>query len=242
MKLPQSWQLPEEIKNRLGQKSFGKQRAMVAEGHLLLILHKVPQKDRRSRQGVFFWRKPSGEWEFSGRGRGLPALRKHLEEYGLAEEQLNQAYDRAREARDYFEILEAIAPLQRAAGNLHATLQAAREAISSDRDIIDLRDRAAEIDRALELLRGSAKTAIDFKIAKQAEEQATLSLQSVKTAHRLNILAAIFFPLTAISCVFGMNLPSGFESASIGLFWLVFLTGTLLGVLVRRWAIEGRWF
>lgn len=215
---------------------------MVAEGHLLLVLHKAPQKDARERQGVFFWRKPDGEWEFSGRGRGLPALRKHLEEYGSAEEQLDRAYDRAQTAQDYFEILEAIAPLQRAAQNLHGTLQAAREAISSDRDIIDLRDRAAEIERTLELLWGDAKNAIDFKIAKQAEEQANLSLQSVNAAHRLNILAAIFFPLTAISCVFGMNVPSGFEGSSVGLFWLIFLTGIILGVFVRRWVVEGRWF
>jgi hypothetical protein len=43
MKLPQTWNLPVEIKQRFGQKRSGKQRAMLADGHLLLVLHKAPQ-------------------------------------------------------------------------------------------------------------------------------------------------------------------------------------------------------
>jgi Mg2+ and Co2+ transporter CorA len=242
MKLPSSWDLPEAIKNRLGRKSSGQQRAMVADGHLLLVLHQVPQHGKRDREAVFFWRKPEGNWEYSGRGIGLPALKKHLEDYSTAAEKLSQKYEQAELAEDYFQILEELVPLQRAAQNLHATLQAAREAISGDREIIDFRDGAAEIDRTLELLYLDTKNALDFKIAKQTEEQAQLSLQSLKAAHRLNILAAIFFPLTAISCVFGMNLPSGFENASTGVFWLVFLGGMTVGFFVRRWVARGKWF
>lgn len=241
MKLPGAWGLPEAIKNRFGRKSSGKQRAMFADGHLLLVLHKVPQHGERERETVFFWRKPDGNWEYSGRGIGLPALKKHLEEYQEEAKKLSQKYEKAEIAADYFQILEDLVPIQRAAQNLHATLQDAREAVPSDREIIDLRDWAAEIDRNLELLHLDTQNALDFKIAKQTEEQAEIGLRSLKAAYRLNILAAIFFPLTAISCVFGMNLPSGLENAPIAFFWFVFLSGIALGFVVRRWVEQGKW-
>ncbi|MFW6295834.1 MAG: CorA family divalent cation transporter [Halothece sp.] len=240
--LPSNWQLPEQIKDRFGQKSAGKQRAMFAEGHLLLVLHKAPQLGMHDRQTVFFWRKPNGDWEYSGRGRGFPALKQHIEEYDIAAHKFSKDYERALEAEDYFELLEDITPLLRAAKNLHATMQSARESVKDDRSIIDLRDWADEIERTLEILQMEAKNALDFKMAQKVEEQAKYSLQSVKAAHRLNILAAVFFPLTAISCLFGMNIPSGLEGSSIAIFWLVFLGGIGLGFLVRRWVVDGKWF
>lgn len=42
MKLPENWNLPERIKERFGQ-THGQQRAMLEEGHLLLILHRLPK-------------------------------------------------------------------------------------------------------------------------------------------------------------------------------------------------------
>ena len=66
IKLSPFWQhLPAEIKERFGQKRSGRQRAMVAEDHLLLVLHKVPQPGKREREGIFFWRKPDGSWDSS---------------------------------------------------------------------------------------------------------------------------------------------------------------------------------
>lgn len=54
MQLPANWQLPDEINRRFGQRGAGKQRAMLAEQHLLLVLHKLPQPGSRQRQGIFF--------------------------------------------------------------------------------------------------------------------------------------------------------------------------------------------
>ena len=237
MKLPFLWELPDEIKERFGERGAGKQRAMVADGHLLLVLHRSPKRDQRRREGVFFWRKPDGEWLCSGKGEGLHGLRRHIEEYSLAEQGFSEEYDRAEAAEDYFQILEEMAPLHHAAKNLHATLQAAREGVPDDRDIIDLRDWAYDLERTLDLLYMDTKNALDFNIAKKAEEEAKLSLRSLQTAHRLNMLAAIFFPLTAISSVFGMNLRSGLEDASILIFWVVSVLGILLGFAIREWVL-----
>jgi len=49
-----STQLPDTIKKRFGERSAGKQRAMEAEGHLLLVLHKAPKPNQRDRSAVFF--------------------------------------------------------------------------------------------------------------------------------------------------------------------------------------------
>lgn len=240
MKLPYSWDLPTQIKNRFGQKSSGRQRAMVQDGHLLLVLHKAPQIGESKREGVFFWRPPNGTWQASEGIGGLDCLTKHFKEYNKAVEKCSEGYDRARDAEDYFQLLEIITPLQLATKNMHATLQAARESIPDDRDLIDFRDWAYEMERTLDILYLNAKNALDFNLAKKTDEQARLSLESVKAANRLNTLAAIFLPLTAISCVFGMNLQNGFEEASSGLFWVVVLLGISLGWFVYQWVVTGK--
>lgn len=242
MKLPPSWKLPEAIHNRFGQRSVGKQRAMIADDHLLLILHKVPQPHDRTRQGVLFWRKPDGSWLHSGGGVGLQPLVKHLEDYNQVEEQFRQQYDTAQKAEDYFALLEAIAPLRLAAKNAHAALQTAREGIPHDRDLIDLRDWAYEIDRSLDLVYENTKNALDYSMAQRAEEQTRLSLEAVHSGHRLNILVAVFLPLTAISSIFGMNLNNGLQGSSIHLFWFIALMAIAAGFFVRRWVVRGTVF
>ncbi|MGF1494548.1 MAG: CorA family divalent cation transporter [Microcoleaceae cyanobacterium] len=241
MQLPSTWAIPDTIRDRFGQRSPGEQRAMLAEGHLVLILHKVPQSGDRQRVGAFFWRRPDGRWEAGKGGVGIQLLNKHIKEYSIAEEKLNHSYQAAKISEDYFEILETITPLQRATKNLYATLQAAREAVPDDRDIIDLRDWAGEIERSLDLLYQNTKNALEFEIAKKSEEQTRLSLASVRATHRLNLLAAIFFPLTAISCAFGMNLTNGLEGRSANLFWFVLLLGIVSGFIVRNWVLTGSW-
>lgn len=236
MHLPANWQLPDEIKRRFGQKGAGKQRAMLAEGHLLLVLHKLPQPGSRQRQGIFFWRHPQGTWKCSEGGEGFPRLKKHLKDYSKAEQKLSQEYSQADGANNYFQILETLAPIHRAAKNMMDTLQAAREYVPGDREIIDLRDWAYDLDRTLDLLYTDVKNALEFDLAQRAEEQSRLSLESVRTAQRLNFLAAAFLPLTALCSLFGMNLPNGLEQSPLG-FWLVLGLGVVLGILTQRWIL-----
>lgn len=51
-----------------------------------------------------------------------------------------------------------------------ATLQAAREAISDDRNVSDLRDPAYDLERTPDLLYMDTKDALDYNIARKAEE------------------------------------------------------------------------
>ncbi len=231
--LSQVWDLQESIHVRLGDKS-GRQRAMVEDGHLLLILHKVPEGGKPEREGVYFWRKPDGTWECTGRGGGLGTLRMHVDAYRKRVDDLEDGYEKARDAADYFRLLEVLGPLSRAAFNLRDALQTARKGISADRDIIDLRDTAYDVARAAELLHMDVKNALEFEIAKQAQEQARTGQEMAQIGHKLNLLAAIFFPLTAITSVFGMALRSGLEEAPAWLFWTIFACGLCLGFVIHN--------
>ncbi len=235
---PEAWPLPDKIRKRFGQKSPGKQRAMIADGHLLLVLHKAPKSDQRDREGIFFWRSPDGQWRHNGWGDGLETLWEHINEYNAAADQFDQSYESAADAEDYFTLLEEMSPLHHAAKNLYATLQAAREGIPQDRDLIDLRDEAYELERTLDLLYTDTKNALDFNMAKKAEEQARFGMQAVQTGHRLNVLAAIFFPLTAVASLFGMNMDSGLEDSPPWVFWIILSVGLLLGFIIRGWVLQ----
>jgi Mg2+ and Co2+ transporter CorA len=204
----------------------------------LLVLHRAPQPGKREREAVFFWRKPDGGW-VSGQGGSFLSLREHIREYETAEIQLSQRYEQVANASDYFQILAQTAPLHHAARNLHSTLQAAREAIPQDHDLIDLRDWAYDLERNLDLLYTNTRSALDWHMARQTEEETRLSLQSIQAANRLNMLAAIFFPLTALSGLFGMNLREGLAMASSWIFWLVLLVGILIGLTLSQWALKG---
>ena len=238
MKLPHFWQhLPDEIKARFGRKRPGRQRSMAAEGHLLLILHRAPGADQRDREPVFFWRKPDGAWDAGDRG-GITRLMDHIQEFDAAEAEIAKEYEQATDARDYFVILEKVAPLRHTARNLLNTLQAAREAVPEERNLIDARDWAYEVERALDLLYTDTQNALDFHVAMHSEEETRLSLESIRVANRLNILAAIFLPLTAVAGIFGMNIRSGLEGSPTWAFWLVLACGVLLGIGISCWAVR----
>jgi Mg2+ and Co2+ transporter CorA len=152
-------------------------------------------------------------------------------------EALERQWQAAGTAEDYFALLRALAPLHRSARNLHAALQQARELAPADRDLINLRDHAGEIERTVELLHGDAKNGLDFTIARQAERQAERTYDMAVSAHRLNLLAAVFLPTVTLSTVFGMNLAHGLEaggSPAWVYFWGVLVVGLACGVVLAQ--------
>jgi hypothetical protein len=208
--LPSTWEIPPAIRERLGDK-VGRQRAMAADGHLLLVLHKPPKVNENERQGRFFWRKPDGSWLSSDCGQGSAALGKHLGEFSDIVEKLDRQEENAHTVDEMFRIIEAMSPVHRATRNLHTALQEARTLIAGDRDLINFRDRAYEIERAAELLLAEVQTALEFALAKKTEEQTAASHQMALASHRLNLLAAFFFPIVTLCSVFGVSLHNGLE-------------------------------
>ncbi len=238
--IPSTRQLPAEIASRFGEKT-GRQRLMEHDGHLLLVLHKVPDSESTEREGALFWRQPDGNRECTEKGNGLNGLRNHVEAYAKPVEELDDLLDTTRDARGLFKILSDIAPLLRSTKHLHQVLQATREAAKNDRDVITLRDQAGDIERTADLLRLEAKNTLEFDIALRAEEQAARSEEISALGHRLNMLAALFLPVTAVSSILGVNIPIGVENwLTPTRFWILTALCIAFGLLLQRILIKRR--
>jgi len=237
MIIPPTWSLPDAIRARLGQSSYGRQRALVEDGHVVLVLHRAPGPDDRQREGILFWRNPAGEWQCNRGGPGPGGVKRHIQAYAELEAGLSAQYEKADDINKLFDLLEALVPLVRAARNQHGALQTAREAVKGDTFLIEMRDLAYEIERNFDLLIEDVRNEIQHRSARKAEEQARLSEQALHASHRLNILAALFFPLTAIASLFGMNLAHGLDQQRPAFFWLVFVLGCALGFAMKSWVL-----
>ncbi|MFQ5731621.1 MAG: hypothetical protein ACE5KM_06685 [Planctomycetaceae bacterium] len=233
--LPAAWNVPEVFRKRLGR-LVGRQRAMSADGHLLLILHTPPGPEDAARTGRFFWRQPDGVWKSNVFGRGPGALAKHLDEYRQLIDDLEAQDEAANSAQDYFDVIYRIDPIHRAARNMHAALQQARELAPESREIINDRDRAYQLERSAELLHRDARNGMEMQVARRAEEQAAGTVQMTVSAHRLNVLAAFFFPIITLCTVFGVNVKHGLEEVAPPWPLLgILAAGLLLGVVLKAW-------
>lgn len=229
------WKLPLAIEKRLGRDSYGPQRAIYEEEHLLLILHEPPVKDGNAREHAVFLRRPDGKWLYHGVDNGQHALGQLLERYEKQFIELERMVDKAKTAEQLFQVLDRALPLARAASNLKDALQSAREQVKLDQLLIDLRDRAVDLARGMELLVSDSRLALDFRLARNAEEQVQFALATTKAQQKLNVLAAWTFPLMTLAAVFGMNLRGGFENLPEIYFWLIFAAGIVLGMVAKGW-------
>lgn len=209
---------------------------MEAGGHLLVVLHEPPEAEEIERAGRIFWRDDNGNWMPQAMRHGAHSLGEIIDEYDKAIDKLDEREDRADTAEDYFDILKDLSPLVRAANNLHNTLQKAREAAPEDRELISLRDAAYAMARRVELLANDTRHALDYRIARRAEEQAQHSERMAAASHRLNLLVAFFFPIATLTGIFGMNLHNPLEELSERM-GAMFMVGVLLLGLVLGGAL-----
>jgi len=144
-------------------------------------------------------------------GKGHSALLKHVDEFSDAINKLAKSEADAQTSEDYFLVISELSPLLRATRNLHKVMQEAREASGNDKAMINLRDKAYELEREAELLLSESKHELDFLIAQRTEQQAASSHKMAISAHRLNILAAFFFPMVTLATIFGTQLLHGYE-------------------------------
>ena len=230
--IPTSWEVPAVFRKRLGNQ-VGRQRAMVADGHLLLVLHSPPEEDQNDRHGRLFWRLPDGTGEVNCPNSTIKSLHGHWKEYRNRIEKLDEQEAAARSSDEYFRVISELLPLHRAARNLHQALQTARQELDDARDVINFRDDAYEIERMSELLNADAKNELDFLIVCRAEEQAQASYNMGVSSHRLNLLVAFFFLIATLSSIFGTNLIHGYEERHTPwLFLLMLITGLLFGLIL----------
>jgi len=233
--IPHNWEVPAVFRERFGTRA-GRQRVMHADGHLLIVLHDVPDPGEPDvRNARLFWRKPDGTWKSSGSGAtNIAALRAHVETFDAATDVLEAQVDKAVRAKDWFDVLHVAAPLLRSTRNMSKALQEARDLVKGDRELIAVRDQAQEIERTAELIHGHARDGLDFTVAKNAEDNAHNTAHVIESGHRLNLITAMFLPITALGSLLGMNLVHGFETwKQPWAFWVVAVASFLLGIVVR---------
>jgi hypothetical protein len=236
--IPSAWEVPDEFHRRVGDRP-GRQRAIFAEDHLLLVLHEPPKPDEATRKGRLFWRKPDASWASTGFGAGVAALERHLEEFIKAIDECDLHEDQATTADEYFQVMEQVAPLKRAAENLHQVLQDARKMLPHDRDMINLRDQAYDISRTVELLYDATKNGLELAQTRRAEEQARIGHAMAESAHRLNLLASFFFPLATLTALFGMQFGIGLEQIDPPWpFVAVLIVGVLAGFVISFFVVR----
>ncbi len=234
--VPENWDVPDIFRRRLGDR-VGRQRAMYAEGHLLLVLHAPPQGEEPERIGRLFWRRPDGVWKADYSNSGIKALDEHLDEFRDIIEKLDDREHAATTASEYFEILSALTPLYRTVRNLHLALQQARNELSEARDVINFRDEAYELERQADLLLQDSRNTLEFSIAKQTEAQARAGHHMAVAAHRLNVLVAFFFPIATLSAFFGTNMKHGLEEIAAPLPLIVLLCVSLICGVILKWRV-----
>lgn len=237
MIIPANWKLPESISKRVSPTTYGRQRAIIEDGQLLLVLHRPPGPDDTAREGVLFWRDLKKEWHVSRGGAGAGALKKLIQDYAQVEQRLSERYEAGCDAKTLFEILDEVIPVARAARNLHLALQTARDGMEDDPFLIEVRDSSYDAERNLDLLMEDVRNAIQYRTLREAEEQAHLTREALRASHRLNILIGFFLPLTAIGSIFGMNLHSGISETSASLFWTILILGLGLGGILVAWVL-----
>ncbi|MCC7338021.1 MAG: hypothetical protein IT422_23265 [Pirellulaceae bacterium] len=235
--IPSNWQLPDYFRRRLGS-SAGRQRLMQSEGQLLIVVHRVPEPNEVTRRGVLVWF-DGQQWRASDGGPGKLAVESLLDVYTKKIEQFDQQEAKAQSAAEYLPLLDGLTPLVRAARNLYEVLQEARTVANEVHELIDWRDRAYDISRTAELLYQDAKNSMELAVVRRAEEQAAASHKMSVSAHRLNTMAAIFFPLATLGSIFGTTFTENWSwSQTTGPFlWFLvvgLVTGFGLAVFVNR--------
>jgi hypothetical protein len=242
--LPDAWALPDALRARVGA-SPGRQRAMLHDGHALLLLHQPPKAGERERRPTVLWRSPDGDWRSTPGPSGPSALKGVIDAYAARVDEIDARLARARSARDRFAVMRDARPLARAARNVHAALQEVRTAIPADADVLAQRDRAYDLERDATALLEECHAAMQLGLAEGAEEQAEVSRRIARETHRLNLLAAVCLPITALGAMLGMNLETGLEHLAgpplfAGVVAAAFATGLLLHAWVRSTPSEAR--
>ena len=228
VKLPAHFRLEPELLEQLSGRP-GHQRCVEGAGELLLVVHEVPKPRVPERDALFFWKRHDGSW-MQESGPGTSSLGALLERYEKAIDVHEEVIDEADTAAEIFKILRHSGPLCRSSRNLVNALEQVLAIDPDDREILNYRDRAKEIERAADLLNADARVALEFWRAERAEEQARSGARLNRIAFRLNLLAGFFLPLVALGGLFGMNvdLPAFVKP----LFWGILFSGLAVGAVL----------
>jgi len=207
--LPGTWKLPSEFRGRIGS-TAGRQRAMQSGGHLLLVLHAVPEADEASRRGRFFWRNAAGKWHSSDFGDGPASLHKHLDQYSQALIAMEELETRVvanasptmldkinRAKRNLLVLRRGIWPQRDA---LNVLIRDPSQFVTDETKVFlrDCHDHCTQVADVLETFRETAGALLSTYLSALGNKQN-------EVMRVLTIMSSIFIPLTFMAGIYGMN-------------------------------------
>ena len=227
--LPKGFDLEPELLDQISARS-GNQRCLIGHDELLLIVHDLPEPGVPERVPLVFWRTPGGGWFGPDSVKGLGVLSALLDRYQEQIDEYEAVIDEPDGAAAVFKVARHAGPLARSTRNMLLALDQAYAHDDDNRDLMALRDRARELERAAELLFHDAKLVLEFQQAENAEGQQEAAERLNTIAFRLNLMAGFFLPLVGIGALLGMNveIPEFVQSW----FWGIFFGGLGLGIAV----------
>jgi Mg2+ and Co2+ transporter CorA len=190
----------------------------------------MPESGVPEREPLVFWRTPGGGWFSPDSGKGLHQLSELLDRYQTQIDEYEALIDEPEGAATVFKVARHAGPIARSTRNLQSAFDQALAHDEENRELMGLRDRSRELERAAELLYHDAKLVLDFQQAEGAEEQRAAAKRLNSIAFRLNLMAGFFLPLVGLGALLGMNvdIPEFVKP----LFWWIFLGGMGLGFAV----------
>jgi Mg2+ and Co2+ transporter CorA len=197
----------------------------------------VPKAGVPEREALFYWRRMDGRWIQPG-GPGLDEVGDLLERYANVIDANEELLEKTDSAQDLFGILRQAGPLARSLRNIVGALDQALTQEPDDKEVRTYRDRAQELERAVELLQIDARETMMFWQAEAAEEHSKSSERLGNILFKLNLVTGFFLPLVALGGLFGMNvdLPAFVR----GMFWWIFLGGLIVGGLLLWYVARER--
>ena len=103
-----NWKLPQEIEDRLGDTTYGRQRTIFEKDHLLIILHSPPNPDHRTREIQVFLRTPEGKLLGNGSDHGQAMMKRLMLAYMDLYQAYNQRFNKANDSVKLFKLMEDI--------------------------------------------------------------------------------------------------------------------------------------
>jgi Mg2+ and Co2+ transporter CorA len=198
-----------------------------------LILHQLPAPDSEERVPCLFVSQSTPTTApleaVKGPYQGIKPL---LADYDAELDTLEDALESTSDLQLLFDLQQRLIPTARSLRNAVRVLEGAHVAHRKHRGLTATLEYAHELGRDLDILEASLATKIDNQQSRILLQQAQATARLEEKNHRLNMILAMFLPLTALTSAFGMNLDSGLDTTWVPYFWSVWLVGLSLGVVM----------
>jgi hypothetical protein len=126
-------------------RSVGRQRVIINDGAILIVLHRPPIDDYWKREGVFLLKTTTAAWLF----KGERSARILLDSYRTVACGFDEEFEDASTPSALLALLDRLVPIRRSARNVHSVLSEAGKHLRGDTELAEWINFAYETERGL---------------------------------------------------------------------------------------------